>query len=99
MQSNIWGTAEQGGGYAGQQNANRSGMDTPLIAAADETVDTSKLAHNLQQSFEPKWRIFESHQAEWVVGQRSLSQSIAGATGPLGASSVGNLAENTCQAY
>lgn len=49
-------------------------LNTPLIAVAEDAVDTGKLANHLQQSLSQSGVFFESHQAEWVVGQRSLSQ-------------------------
>jgi hypothetical protein len=69
-------------------------LDTPLIAAADEIVDTGKLAHNLQQSLSQSGVFFESHQAEWVVGQRSLSQLLQEPQARLGQAPLVNLAEN-----
>ena len=43
----------------------------PLIAGAVNTPDGATLAQNLQQRLSQSGVFFESHQAEWVVGQRS----------------------------
>lgn len=46
----------------------------PLIAGAVDAPDGATLAQNLQQRLSQSGVFFESHQAEWVVGQRSLGQ-------------------------
>ena len=46
----------------------------PLIAGAVNAPDGATLAQNLQQRLSQSGVFFESHQAEWVVGQRSLGQ-------------------------
>lgn len=70
-------------------------LDVLRIAAFDEAVDTSKLAHNLQQSLSQSGVFFESHQAEWVVGQRSLSQLLQEPQARMGQAPLVNLEENT----
>lgn len=44
----------------------------PLLPAQPEQVDTAKLADTLKQTLGESGVFFESHQAEWVTGQRSL---------------------------
>lgn len=45
----------------------------PLLTAEPTDVDTAKLAQTLQKNLSQSGVFFESHQAEWVTGQRSLS--------------------------
>ncbi|MFO1381583.1 MAG: flagellar hook-length control protein FliK [Chitinivorax sp.] len=44
----------------------------PLLPAQNEQVDTARLADSLKQTLSESGVFFESHQAEWVTGQRSL---------------------------
>ena len=44
----------------------------PLLAAESADVDTAKLAQTLQKNLSQSGVFFESHQAEWVSGQRSF---------------------------
>lgn len=44
----------------------------PLLPAKMAQVDTSKLSDTLKQRLAESGVFFESHQAEWVTGQRSL---------------------------
>lgn len=46
----------------------------PLLATASDLGDTALLAGKLQNSLSGSGVFFESHQAEWVSGQRTLQQ-------------------------
>ncbi|MFO1385882.1 MAG: flagellar hook-length control protein FliK [Chitinivorax sp.] len=69
-------------------------LNMPLIASTEEGIDTGKLAHQLQQSLSQSGVFFESHQAEWVVGQRSFSQLMQEPQARLGQKPANNFADS-----
>jgi len=67
----------------------------PLLPAGATQIDTGKLASNMQQQLSDSGVFFESHQAEWVTGQRSLQALMREPQAPFGSSETPQVEQQT----